>query len=125
MELPDVLFPRTGSATDYFSLANLRQMEHLGVDVINPSQSIETVKDKFYAQQILAQNNLPIPRTMLVRFPVDLELVESQIGFSCAVKFMVGAYDEGVVLSHDPGSFHDFMEMILSLDRSQGVILQQ
>jgi gamma-F420-2:alpha-L-glutamate ligase len=125
VDLPDALLPRTGSATDYFSLAILRQMEHLGVDVINSSQAIEAVKDKLYAQQILAQNNLPIPRTMLIRFPVDLELVERQIGFPCVVKLLVGSYGEGVVLSHDPGSFRDLMEMISSLDRSQAVILQQ
>ncbi len=125
VQLPDGLLPRTGSATDYFSLAILRQMEHLGVDVINSSQAIETVKDKLYAQQILAHNNLPIPRTMLVRFPVDLDLVERQIGFPCVVKLLVGSYGEGVVLSHDPGSFRDLMELISSLDRSQAVILQQ
>ncbi len=125
VDLPDALLPRTGSATDYFSLAILRQMEHLGVEVINSSQSIEAVKDKLYALQILAQSNLPIPRTMLVRFPVDVDLVAQQIGFPCVVKLLVGSYGEGVVLSRDPGGFRDLMEMISSLDRSQAVILQQ
>jgi gamma-F420-2:alpha-L-glutamate ligase len=83
VELPDALLPRTGSGTDYFSLAILRQLEHLGVPVINPSSAIEAVKDKLYAHQILAQRNLPIPRTMLVRFPVDPQLVTAQIGFPC------------------------------------------
>ena len=36
-------------------LAILRQLEHLGVPVINPSSAIEAVKDKLYAHQILAQ----------------------------------------------------------------------
>ena len=99
VDLPDALLPRTGSATDYFSLAILRQMEHLGVKVINSSQSIEAVKDKLYSLQILAQNNLPIPRTMLVRFPVDVDLVAQQIGFPCVVKLLVGSYGEGVILS--------------------------
>lgn len=125
VDLPDALLPRTGSATDYFSLAILRQMEHLGVEVINSSQAIEAVKDKLYSHQILAQNNLPIPRTMLVRFPVDVELVAEQIGFPCVVKLLVGSYGEGVVLSRDAGSFRDLMELIASLDRSQAVILQR
>jgi len=125
VDLPDALLPRTGSSTDYFSLAILRQMENLGVQVINSSQAIEAVKDKLYTHQILAQNNLPIPRTMLVRFPVDVELVAQQIGFPCVVKLLVGSYGEGVVLSRDAGSFRDLMELIASLDRSQAVILQQ
>jgi len=124
-DLPDALLPRTGSATDYFGLAILRQMEHLGVVVINSSQSIETVKDKLYAHQILAHNNLPIPRTMLIRFPVDVDLVAQQIGFPCVVKLLVGSYGQGVVLGQDPVGFRDLMELISSLDRSQAVILQQ
>ena len=125
VDLPDALLPRTGSTTDYFSLAILRQMEHLGVVVVNSSQSVEAVKDKLYSHQILAQNNLPIPRTMLVRFPVDVDLVAQQIGFPCVVKLLVGSYGEGVVLSRDAGNFRDLMELIASLDRSQAVILQQ
>lgn len=125
VDLPDALLPRTGSNTDYFSLAILRQMEHLGVVVVNSSQSVEAVKDKLYSHQILAQNNLPIPRTMLARFPVDVDLVAQQIGFPCVVKLLVGSYGEGVVLSKDAGSFRDLMELIASLDRSQAVILQQ
>ena len=40
VELPDVLLPRTGSGTDYFSLAILRQLEHLGVAVVNPTHHV-------------------------------------------------------------------------------------
>lgn len=125
VDLPDVLLPRTGSGTDYFSLAILRQLEHLEVAVINPSGAIEAVKDKLYAHQLLAQRNLPIPRTMLVRFPVNLELVAAQIGFPCVVKLLVGSYGDGVVLSRDPRSFQDLMELVSALDRSQSLILQQ
>jgi gamma-F420-2:alpha-L-glutamate ligase len=125
VDLPDALLPRTGSTTDYFSLAILRQMENLGVEVINSSQAIEAVKDKLYSHQILAQNNLPIPRTMLVRFPVDVELVAQQIGFPCVVKLLAGTCGEGVLLSRDAGSFRDLMEFIANMDRSQAVILQQ
>ena len=125
VQLPDVLLPRTGSGTDYFSLAILRQLEHLGVAVINPSSAIEAVKDKLYAHQILAQSNLPIPRTMLVRFPVDTHLVAQQIGFPCVIKLLVGSYGDGVVLSRDPASFRDLMELVSGLDRSQSLILQQ
>ena len=125
VELPDALLPRTGSGTDYFSLAILRQLEHLGVPVINPSAAIEAVKDKLYAHQLLAQRNLPIPRTMLVRFPVNPELVAAQIGFPCVVKLLVGSYGEGIYLSRDPGSFRDLMELVSSLDRTQPLILQE
>ena len=38
VDLPDGLLSRTGSATDYFTLAILRQLEHLGVPVFNASR---------------------------------------------------------------------------------------
>jgi|688.fasta_scaffold197387_4 RimK family alpha-L-glutamate ligase len=125
VDLPDALLPRTGSATDYFGLAILRQLEQLGVSTVNSSRSIEAVKDKLFAHQILTQMNLPIPRTMLARFPVDVQLVADQIGFPCVIKMLTGSYGEGVVLSSDPHSFRDLMELISSLDRSQTLILQQ
>ena len=125
VELPDLLLPRTGSASDTFALAILRQLEHLGVAVINTSGAIEAVKDKLYAHQLLAQCNLPIPRTMLARFPVDPELVAQQIGFPCVIKLLVGSYGEGIVLCHDRTSFRDLIELVAGLDRSQSLILQQ
>jgi len=125
VELPDALLARTGSGTSYFGLAILRQFEHLDVPVINSSRAIEAVKDKLYCQQLLAQINLPIPRTMLVRFPVDSELVERQIGFPCVVKVLAGSYGEGIYLSRDRESFRDLMELVASLDAGKSLILQE
>ncbi|MEB3266432.1 MAG: RimK family alpha-L-glutamate ligase [Cyanobacteriota bacterium] len=125
VELPDGVLPRAGSHSDYFSLAILRQFEHLGVLVFNASSAIEAVKDKLYSQQLLAHANLPIPRTMLVRFPVDVDLVERQLGFPCVVKVLVGSYGEGIYLSRDKESFRDLMELVASLNRSQCLILQE
>ncbi len=34
-------------------------------------------------------------------------------------------YGDGVVLSRDPASFRDLMELVSGLDRSQSLILQQ
>jgi len=125
VDLPDAVLPRMGSATNYFCLAVLRQFEHLGVAVLNPSSAIEAVKDKLFCQQILAQNNLPIPRTILVRFPVDLDLVESQIGFPCVVKVLAGSAGEGIYLSHNSESFRNLMELVSCLDQSKSLILQE
>ncbi|MEO1002904.1 MAG: RimK family alpha-L-glutamate ligase [Cyanobacteria bacterium J06638_7] len=125
VELPDAVLARTGSGTSYFSLAILRQFEHLGVPVINTARAIEAVKDKLYCQQLLAQKNLPIPRTLLVRFPVDCDLVGRQIGFPCVVKVLAGSYGEGIYLSRDQESFRDLMELVASLDAGKSLILQE
>jgi RimK family alpha-L-glutamate ligase len=124
VDLPDGLLPRAGSGSDTFTLAVLRQFEQLSVPVINSSQAIEAVKDKLICLQKLARANLPIPRTMLVRFPVDCDLVERQIGFPCVVKVLVGSHGEGIYLSRDRSSFRDLMELVSSLNGHQSLILQ-
>src|SRR3546814_10855924 len=66
--------------SSYFALAIIRQLEKLGVYTCNNSTAIETVKDKMFLAQLLGQSDLPIPKTMLVKFPVSLAVVEREIG---------------------------------------------
>jgi len=82
VSLPDVVLARTGSGTGYFNLSVLRQFERLNVPTIPNSDSIVASKDKMYANQILGQAGLPIPKTMLARFPCKSELVEKLSWFS-------------------------------------------
>lgn len=81
VSLPDFVLPRTGSGTTCFGLAVLGHLERLGVKAFNAFHSIEIAKDKLYTHQIIAENNLPVPTTMLARFPVDIDMVEKYIGF--------------------------------------------
>lgn len=124
-ELPDFVLPRMGAGTTYFALAIIRHLERLGVYCVNSSQSIETVKDKLFAQQILAQKNLPTPDTMLVKFPVNVNLVEKQIGFPVVVKTLSGSQGSGVFLSKSKGEFDDLMQLIEATSPKANIILQQ
>ena len=67
--LPDIVLPRTGSGTGYFTLAVLRQLEHLGVPIVNNPNAIELVKDKLYSLLILpgCAYAVPIGRAVLFR----------------------------------------------------------
>ena len=123
--LPDVLIPRMGAGTTYFALAVIRHLERLGVYTLNSSQSIETVRDKLFTQQILAENNLPVPKTMLVKFPIDVALVEQQIGFPVVVKTLAGSQGSGVFLSESKSSFRDLMQLIEATNKTANIILQE
>lgn len=124
--LPDFIIPRQGAATPYFSLAVIRHLERLGVLVLNRSEAIETVKDKLYTQQVLAASNLPVPKTMLVKFPFEsADLVEKQLGFPVVVKLLSGAKGSGVYLSETPGEFVDLMTFIESSKGNANIILQE
>lgn len=125
VKLPDFVLPRMGAGTTYFALAVMRHLERLGVYCVNSSQSIETVKDKLYTHQILAQNNLPVPKTMLVKFPVDAKLVEKHLGFPVVVKTLSGSQGSGVFLSESKSSFIDLMQLIEATNKAANIILQE
>ncbi len=123
--LPDFLLPRMGAGTTYFALAVIRHLERLGVYCVNSSHSIETVKDKLYTHQILAENNLPVPKTMLVKFPVNVDLVDKHIGFPVVVKTLSGSQGNGVFLSETKSGFRDLMQLIEATNKTANIILQE
>lgn len=123
--LPDFILPRMGAGTTYFTLAILRQLERLGIHIVNSTQSIETVKDKLWSHQILAQNNLPVPKTMLVKFPVNIKLVEESLGFPVVVKTLSGSQGSGVFLADNRRMFDDLMQLIQATSKNANIILQE
>lgn len=123
--LPDFVISRFGANTKYFTLAVLRHLERLGVHCINTATSIEIVKDKLYTHQVLAQNNLPVPRTMLVRFPINLQMVEENLGFPVVIKSLSGSKGSGVFLADSKASFEDVMQLLSHTNRDTNFILQE
>ncbi len=123
--LPDFFMPRLGASTTYFALAVSRHLERLGVYAINTSSSIEAVKDKLYTQQILAASNMPVPKTMLAKYPIDVDLVEEQFGFPVIVKTLSGAQGTGVFLSERKSKFRDLMDLINATNRDANIIIQE
>jgi len=73
----------------------------------------------------LAQAGLPIPKTMLTRFPCKAETVEKQVGFPCVMKVVTGSHGAGVFLCEDAKQFEDLSELISSLDSKNSMIIQE
>jgi len=124
-KLPDFVLPRTGSGTTYFIKAIIRHLERLGVVLINGSDSIDNVKDKLYSQQILGQSNLPVPKTMLVKHPINLELVEKNLNYPMIVKTLSGSYGSGVFMVDDRKQFRQLMKMAELTKPSYNIIIQE
>ncbi|HHF7345692.1 TPA: RimK family alpha-L-glutamate ligase [Legionella feeleii] len=123
--LPDFLLPRLGAETSYFALAIIRQLEKSGVYTCNNSAAIEIVKDKMLLSQLFAQSDLPFPKTMLVKFPVPIDLVEREIGFPLVIKNISGARGIGIHLCETADSFRDLMELIGTHSGDHQMILQE
>ncbi len=124
--LPDFMFPYLDhSDRSYFSMAIVRQLERLGVNIFNPAGTIEQVADKLHTHQILVENDLPTPPTMLAKFPVDIDLIESTIGFPVVVKTLLGSNGTGVFLIENRNAFEDLMELIGETNPNIQLIFQQ
>ncbi len=123
--LPDFVIPRTGSGTTYFIKAIIRHLERLGVRLINGSNSIDTVKDKLYTQQILGASNLPVPKTLLVKHPINIEWVEKNINFPVIIKTLSGSYGAGVFLAENKKQLEQLIKMAEITKKSYNIIVQE
>jgi gamma-F420-2:alpha-L-glutamate ligase len=125
-DLPDFIFPYFNhSDHSYFSLAIVRQFERMGVNVFNNADTLERVRDKLHAHQILAEEGLPTPDTMLAKFPVNIELVEELLGFPVIVKTLHGALGSGVFLIENARSFEDLMTLVHETQPNMLMIFQK
>ena len=123
--LPDFVIPRTGSGTTYFIKAIIRHLERLGVILINGSASIDTVKDKLYTQQILGESNLPVPKTLLVKHPINVEFVENNIGYPAIIKTLSGSFGAGVFLCENRKQLQQLLKMAEITKPSYNIIIQE
>lgn len=122
---PDFIIPRTGSETTYFTLAVMRHFERQGVAMVNGSEAVETVADKLHTLQVLSQAGLPIPKTILGKFPVDADVVARELGFPVVVKTLRGTRGNGVLLCQDRSQFDDIMNLLEGAGQGADVIFQQ
>jgi len=125
LPLPKFVFPRTGSGTTYHIKAVIRHFERMGVPVINSSESIDNVKDKLYSHQILAQSNLDIPNTMLLKHPIDIDFVQKHLGFPVIVKTISGSYGRGVFLAENKKQFKQLLTMAELTKPGYNIIIQE
>lgn len=122
---PDLIIPRTGSESDYFTLAVLRHFEKQGVAMVNSPAAVEAVGDKLQTLQILGGAGLPIPKTLLGKFPIDVDVVERELGFPVVVKTLKGTRGDGVLLCADREQFNDLAKLLDGAKPGADFIFQQ
>lgn len=125
LKKPDLIIPRCGSETSYFTLAVMRHFEHQGVAIANSPAAIESVADKLHTLQVLAGAKLPIPKTILGKFPADVDLVERELGFPVVVKKLRGTRGAGVVLCENRSQFDDLANLLDGATSATDFLFQQ
>ena len=126
VDFPDCLIPRMGSGTTYFGLAVIRHFEKNGVLVLNSSEAVANAKDKLATIQNLVANNIPTPKTMLAKFPFDIEFIKKEFSYPIIVKTVSGSLGKGIFLCNNAHQLQDIMDLIeVSKEPNVNVILQE
>ncbi len=123
--LPDFIIPRVGASVSYFGLALIRQLEQLGVYVCNGSDAIMVTKDKLRMAQILNQHHIPIPKTMLMKFPSSITRIQAEIGFLVVLKMVSGTEGFGVHLCETKRALKEIMEILSEQIHHSPMLIQE
>lgn len=122
---PDLIIARTGTETTYAGFSLLRFYERIGVTVLNSWLSIESVADKFQTHQILASQGLPVPRTILGKFPTNVDMIEQKLGFPVVVKTLRGTRGGGVFLADTKQTFQNLTDLIAQSNPNPHFLFQE
>jgi gamma-F420-2:alpha-L-glutamate ligase len=125
IEMPKCVLVRLGAGISRSELAVIRYFELANIPCVNSSNSINLVQDKFQSSEILSQHNIPVPTTMLVKTPINNDLVAETIGFPCIVKVVVGSFGEGIYLCHSDQEYRRIVEFADALHNEKSLIVQE
>lgn len=112
VDLPDCIITRVGASVDYFGLAVIRQLEKMGGLILNPRSSIEISRDKLLTVQHLAAHGLPIPKTILAKFPMNIDTIKKEFSYPVIIKKASGSQGKGIIKVDTHEQMTDLMEMI-------------
>lgn len=95
----DALFIRETTAIDHHTYRFAKKAEAEGLVVIDDPTSIMRCTNKIYLADLLANNRVPIPKTVILASQSDAELNEcaETLGFPLVLKIPDGSFSRGVV----------------------------
>ena len=112
----DVVIPRIGTFGTEYGISVVHQFELMGVPVVNDHLAIARAKDKLGCLQILASRALPVPPTVLTRYPRKLHDALRHLGGTPVVlKLLRGTQGTGVVLAESATGVESVLDAIWSL----------
>jgi ribosomal protein S6--L-glutamate ligase len=119
-----VALPRIGASVTQVGLSVVRQLEAMGVPVLNGASAIARSRDKLAALQQLGAAGVPIPRTVLARAGGEVrELVAQVGGLPAILKVIQGTQGVGVMIAHSEAEVESIVGTLRDL--GQELLLQE
>jgi ribosomal protein S6--L-glutamate ligase len=107
----DAAIPRIGPSKAIYGTAVVRQLEIMGVRVLNSADAITCARDKLHCYQQIASKGLPLPATGFTYSCRDIDPVLSSMQSSAVViKLLKGSHGIGVVLAETLQSARSLFE---------------
>jgi ribosomal protein S6--L-glutamate ligase len=121
---PDIIIPRVGQKKAGYTMAVIKQFEMLNVIALNAIQSISRARDKLRSLQLLAQGNIPVPRTFFIDNINDIDIaIEAVGGAPVIIKLTEGTQGMGVMLAESVRSARSILESLII--QGQHVLIQE
>jgi ribosomal protein S6--L-glutamate ligase len=118
------VLPRIGASITSYGLAVVNQFEMMGVPVVNTSLAIARSRDKLRCLQLLAQQGLDIPRTVMARDRSGVEQAVAQVGgLPAIIKLIQGTQGVGVMIAHTMDEMRTILDTFWQL--GQEILLQE
>ncbi|MCS6972550.1 MAG: RimK family alpha-L-glutamate ligase, partial [Leptospiraceae bacterium] len=115
IDIPHCIIPRLGQRKPEHTLAIIRHYEMLHVKTLNASYPMMRCRDKFVTLQVLAQNRIAVPRSILVDDPLHIETAFAKIGDPPYIlKLPTGSQGTGVMLAETQKSARSLIETLLA-----------
>jgi ribosomal protein S6--L-glutamate ligase len=96
----DAVLPRIGASVTFYGTAVLRQFEMMGAYTPNPSDAILRARDKLRCHQLLARQDIGLPRTVFGDNPDDTTDLLRMLGKPPhVIKLTEGSQGNGVILA--------------------------
>ncbi|RLG72646.1 MAG: 30S ribosomal protein S6--L-glutamate ligase [Methanobacteriota archaeon] len=118
LEELDVVIPRVGRTLGEYGVAVVRQLEAMGVPVLNSSKAIATAHNKFGCLQLLAQHGIQVPNTLFSRSPAIVNsLLDHLGGLPVVLKMLEGSQGVGVVLANNRQVISSVLDLLWGLGK--------
>lgn len=124
IETPHCIIPRLGQKKPEHTLAIIRHYEMMHVKSLNASYPMMRCRDKFVTMQVLAQNRVPVPRSVLIDDPLHIDTAFQKIGDPPYIlKIPTGSQGTGVMIADSKTAARSFIEALL--DQGLQIIVQE
>lgn len=98
----DALFIRETTSISNHTYRFARRAQQEGMPVIDDPLSMIRCTNKVYLNELMTVNNVPVPPTVMIAGPADLEVAAQTLGFPLVLKIPDSAFSRGVKKASNP-----------------------